>query len=62
MSKDYMDFTVLSRHQTDIVNARKSEAQICSGHDMIKYTSQTNEMHTFQINALIRCIALVYVA
>jgi hypothetical protein len=56
----------LSWHQTDIVKGRKSEVQICSGHDMIKYATQTNEMRTFQINALIRlfevCIALVYVA
>jgi hypothetical protein len=66
MSKDYMNFTVLSWHQTDIVNGRKSEVQIYSGHDMIKYAIQTNEMHAFQISALIRfvevCIALGYVA
>jgi len=29
---------------------------------MIKYATQTNEMHTFQINVLIRYIELVYVA
>jgi hypothetical protein len=57
-----MNFTVLSWHQTDIVNGRKSEVQICSGHDMIKYATQTNEMHTFQIDALIRSIEFVYVA
>jgi hypothetical protein len=57
-----MNFTVLSWHQTDIVKGRKSEVQIFSGHDMIKYATQTNEMHTHQINALIRFFALVYVA
>jgi hypothetical protein len=61
-----MNFTVLPWHQTDIVNGRKSEVEICSGHDMIKHATQTNEVHTLQINVLIRffevCNALVYVA